>query len=449
MLMVELIAKKQRGGTLTSEEISTLIRLFTRGDIPDYQMAALLMATYFRGLDDREGRDFLRAMIESGRRLSLSSVAGIKVDKHSTGGVGDKTSLIVAPVVAALGVPVPMISGRALGHTGGTLDKLECIPGFRVRLDDEEFERILTNVGLAFGAQTDELVPADRRLYALRDVTSTVAIPPLIAASILSKKIAEGANALVMDVKVGDGGFLETEDDARRLSETLVRWSADENVRTVAFGTDMTAPLGTAAGNAPEVVEALRILKTGAGDARLIALCTLLGGAMLYLGGKAASRSVGERQFETALQSGIGWEKMCEVAAAQGSSAEAIEQFEKTWQPRNLQTFRAQRSGYVGTIGARETGLGLVDLGAGRRLANDAVDHSAGIVFNQRIGDSVRAGDLLATAYWSTARDERGALSRLNRVFERCLTDEPPLPRPLLLFYCDSNGTKSPASDEQ
>jgi len=442
MLIVELIAKKQRGEALTAGEISELVQGFTRGDVPDYQMAAMLMAIYFRGLTEAEGRQFLKAMIESGRRLTLNSVPGLKVDKHSTGGVGDKTSLIVAPVVAAAGVPVPMISGRALGHTGGTLDKLESIPGFRVQLDDEEFERVLGKTGCAFGAQTAELVPADRKLYALRDVTSTVSIPPLIAASILSKKIAEGTDALVMDVKVGEGGFLRSEAEAKELAETLVRWSAAEGVRTIVFGTDMEAPLGRAAGNAPEVIECFDVLRSGSGDSRLLDLCRALGAGMLLLGGKAATMSEAAALFDRTLNSGAGFAKMKEIAEAQGSKADVVENYTEFWQPRHRHEIHAEQDGFVAQVHAREVGFALVDLGAGRRTAEDPVDHDAGVIFDKQAGDTVRRGERLATVYWSNGSTSASGLQRLARAFVISATAPPP--RPLMRFFCDEHGVRPP-----
>jgi len=441
VLAVELIAKKQRGGELARDEIAFVVREFTRGALPDYQMAALLMATYFRGLSDDEGRAFLREMVESGARLSLASVRGIKVDKHSTGGVGDKTSLIIAPVAAAAGVPVPMISGRGLGHTGGTLDKLESIPGFRVNLSEAEFERVLCETGGAFGAQTEAIVPADRKLYALRDVTATVSIPPLIAASILSKKIAEGANALVMDVKVGSGGFLRSEEEARALSETLVRWSAAEGIRTVAFGTDMELPLGRAAGNAPEVIECIELLRTGNGEARLLALCRRLGAAMIWLGEKAATFEEALAIFDRTLKSGAGYEKLKQIAAAQGSSGETIETFARDWKPKHREEIHATRSGFLSRVIAKEVGFALVDLGAGRRKSSDAVDHSAGVQFAQQTGDEVREGNIIATAFWSGNESSARGLERLRGAIE--ISDAPPPKTPLFHFYGDERGVRT------
>lgn len=440
MLIVELIAKKQHGEALADGEISDLVQGFTRGDVPDYQMAAMLMAIYFQGLTEAEGRQFLKAMIESGRRLKLDSVPGVKVDKHSTGGVGDKTSLIVAPVVAAAGVPVPMISGRSLGHTGGTLDKLESIPGFRVRLDDEEFEQVLRQTGCAFGAQTAELVPADRKLYALRDVTSTVSIPSLIAASILSKKIAEGTNALVMDVKVGEGGFLRSEDEAKVLAQTLVRWSAAEGVRTIVFGTDMEKPLGRAAGNAPEVIECFDVLRSGSGDARLLDLCRALGAGMLLLGGKATTFPDAAALFDRTLKSGAGFAKMKEIAEAQGSKAEVIENYADYWRPQHRYEIRAERDGIIAQVHARDVGFALVDLGAGRRTAEAPVDHDAGMIFYRQVGDTVHAGERLAIVYWSNGSESASGLRRLTEAF--VFTSEPPTPQPLVRFFCDDRGVR-------
>lgn len=401
MLVSELIARKQRGGILTDSEIDELVSEFSVGRVPDYQMSALLMAIYFRGLNDSEGLRFLDAMIRSGERLDFASIPRRKVDKHSTGGIGDKTSLIIAPVVAEAGIPVPMISGRALGHTGGTLDKLESIRGLRVTLSHEEFATTLAKHNCAFGAQTETLVPADKRLYALRDVTSTVAIPPLIAASILSKKIAEGTNALVMDVKIGPGGFLDSELEARELSERLVRWSAAYNVETIAYGTDMSEPLGRTAGNAIEVAECLQILTTGEGDARLVDLCTLLGGTMICLGGAAASVEDGKREFTRILKSGTALARFKNIAEAQGADPNVWRDFECGLLSTNTHIITAADDGVLHEIQPREIGLGLVDLGAGRRIASDTIDPSAGIEFLKRRGEQVTRDEPLARVQWS------------------------------------------------
>jgi pyrimidine-nucleoside phosphorylase len=401
-------------------------------------MAALLMAIYFRGLTDREGRDFLSAMIDSGVRLDLASIPGIKVDKHSTGGVGDKTSLIVAPIVAAAGVPVPMISGRALGHTGGTLDKLESIPGFRVHLTHQEFIAVLAKTGCAFGAQTDEIVPADRKLYALRDVTSTVAIPPLIAASILSKKIAEGTNALVMDVKIGSGGFLKDEQTARGLATMLVSWSAHENVKTIVYGTDMERPLGRTAGNAPEVRECLDILRTGTGDARLLELSRVLAATMLMLGEKAATMEAARRQFDDILASGAGYRKMCDICVAQGAALDVVENFATCVRAKHSAPILARASGFIRQINPREIGLALVELGAGREKSSDSVDHTAGITLAKDSGDYVQQDEVLADIHWSGRAEASAAIARFHSAFT--IGDEAPLDTPLIRFRCDQNG---------
>lgn len=391
------------------------------------------MAIFFRGLNDREGLRFLDAMIQSGKRLDFKHIPCVKVDKHSTGGVGDKTSLIVAPVVAAAGLAVPMISGRALGHTGGTLDKLESIQGMKVNLEVEEFDRVLRTHGCAFGAQTDEIVPADRKLYALRDVTSTVAIPQLIAASILSKKIAEGTDALVMDVKIGPGGFLEDEQDARDLAQKLVTWSKHYRVRTIAYGTDMHEPLGRTAGNGVEVAECLEVLSTGTGDERLLELCELLGGTMLWLGGVSESVENGRRKFNDILLSGKGYSRFCEIAEAQGASTRAWSQFASGYPALFKREIRAETDGIVREINPRDIGLALVEIGAGRRIANAAIDHTAGIEFCVKRGDKVHAGDLLAVMQWSNPDVNVSAcLLQIQKAFE--IGEESSPPRPLKYF---------------
>lgn len=433
MNVAELIARKQDGGGLSDTEITALINGFVDGTVPDYQMSALLMAVYFRGLSDQEGRCFLNAMIRSGEVLSFPDISARKVDKHSTGGVGDKTSLIVAPVLAEAGVPVPMISGRALGHTGGTLDKLESIRGLRVALSHQEFSSILRAHGCVFGAQTDNLVPADKKLYALRDVTSTVAIPPLIAASILSKKIAEGTNALVMDVKIGLGGFLPTEEEARELAQRLVTWSADWNVETIVYGTDMHEPLGDTAGNLIEVVECLSILKNGIGDARLIELCGVLGGAMLKLGGIVRDVESGRKEFHRVLQSGAAYRRFQRIAEAQGADPFVWKELESGVNSACSHVITAASNGVLSEIRPRQIGLGLVELGAGRRVASDKVDPFAGIRFLKKRGDSVKLGEPIAIAHWSGAPSGKPqGISLLSGAFE--ISDGPAENRPLVYF---------------
>jgi pyrimidine-nucleoside phosphorylase len=440
-MVIDWIRRKQQGGELTGEEIRELTGGFTRGDVPDYQMAALLMAMYFKGLTPAEGKSFLSALIGSGERQNLSDIPGIKVDKHSTGGVGDKVSLVVAPVVASVGVPVPMISGRALGHTGGTLDKLESIPGFRTKVSAREFRRILANVGCVLVGQSDSLVPADRKLYALRDVTSTVKIPGLIAASILSKKIAEGANGLVLDVKIGEGGFLPDKTEALELAKLLVSWAEENGLRAMAIGTDMETPLGQAAGNAPEVIESLKILKGEIAGTPLTALCELQGAMMIRLGGKAEDLPAARELYREAIASGKAFQKMRDIAHAQGATVDVFENFEQRVKPKKRAEIKAARSGVLSRIHAQKIGWGLVDLGAGRKKASDPVDPTAGIYFAKQEGDAIKTGDTMAEVVWSSLSDASESLVRLREAF--VVSDEPDSSRPLVSFVCDSSGHRA------
>jgi pyrimidine-nucleoside phosphorylase len=439
-MVIDWIQRKQQGGELTASEIFELTQGFTRSEIPDYQMAALLMAMYFKGLTPEEGKSFLRALISSGERQDLSSIPGVKVDKHSTGGVGDKVSLVVAPVVSSLGIPVPMISGRALGHTGGTLDKLESIPGFRTKLPASEFRRILSEVKCVLAGQSDSLVPADRKLYALRDVTATVKIPGLIAASILSKKIAEGAQALVLDVKIGEGGFLQEEQEAAGLAQLLVAWAQENGVRAIALGTDMEAPLGRAAGNAPEVIEALDILKGNKADARLSALCEAEGAMMIWLGGKAETLGDARKFYRDAITSGRALQQMQAIASAQGSAMDVFDDFERKVAPKRKMEIRAERSGVLSRIHAQQIGWGLVDLGAGRKKASDPVDPTAGIRFLAGEGDKVKEGDTLAEVVWSWLDDAAEPVARLAKAF--VISDTAAPARSLVRFVCDRQGLR-------
>lgn len=447
VMVIDWIQRKQRGEKLAPKEIHELIQGFTRGDIPDYQMAALLMAIYFKGITPSEGKTFLQAMIASGERQDLSRVPGIKVDKHSTGGVGDKVSLIVAPVVSSLGIPVPMISGRALGHTGGTLDKLESIPGFRTKLSADEFRRILSDVGCVLAGQSDSLVPADRKLYALRDVTGTVKIPGLIAASILSKKIAEGAQALVLDVKIGEGGFLPNETESAELAKILVEWAEENGVRAVAFGTDMASPLGNAAGNAPEIIESLNILRGQKEEIRLTALCELQGAMMILLGGKAETLSEARELYGEAISSGKAMQQMQKVAVVQGAAPGVFDGFERKVRPKKKTEIKADKSGILTRIHAQPIGWGLVDLGAGRKKSGDPVDPTAGIYFPVREGDEVKAGDTLAEVVWSNLTDATGPITRLSDAF--VITDTLAPNRPLVSFVCDRDGFRKVQNFEE
>ena len=392
MRAVDVIIKKRGGRALTPDEIRFVIDGATKGAIPDYQTSALLMAILLRGMTADETAALTDAMVQSGVRLDLRGIPGVKVDKHSTGGVGDKTSLIVAPVAAACGVPVPMMSGRGLGHTGGTLDKLESIPGFRVNLSLDEMRSVLARVGCVLIGQTHEIAPADRQLYALRDVTGTVESIPLISASIMSKKIAEGIDALVLDVKTGSGAFMKTEAESRRLAESLVAIGKASGVSTEAVITAMDAPLGLTVGNALEVRECLDVLK-GEGPADLVTVSVELAARMLVLGAVAADRADGERQARASIASGSALDRFRQIVEAQGGDPRIIDNPARLPRVEQREIVRADRGGFLSRLDAELVGRASVALGAGRDRVEDAVDPAVGIVIKARPGDRVSAGD--------------------------------------------------------
>src|SRR5215470_8862799 len=379
MRTVDLIQRKRDGEELSPEEIEFLVDGYTRGDIPDYQMSSFLMAVFYSGMSDREVGRLTECMLRSGDTVDLSGVPGMKVDKHSTGGVGDKTSFIVAPLAAAAGVVVPMMSGRALGHTGGTLDKLEAIPGFRTNLTAEEFEKQLAELGLCFIGQTEELVPADRKLYALRDVTGTVESIPLIAASIMSKKLAEGIDALVLDVKVGSGAFMKKQVDARRLAQMMVGIGRNMDKRVQALITDMNQPLGYAVGNALEVMEASQTLQN-AGPTDLTKLSIELAARMIYLGKKAGSLDDARRVAEERLVDGSGYRKFKQAVAAQGGNPQALDRFELLPNATGMREVTSPRGGYISLIDAEDIGAASNMIGAGRDRKEDPIDPAVGII---------------------------------------------------------------------
>lgn len=392
---VDLIRKKRDGGALLPEEIRLFIDGYTAGRIPDYQASALLMAIFLRGLDGAELSALTEAMLRSGEVMDLSDLPGIKIDKHSTGGVGDKISLHLAPAVAACGVPVPMISGRGLGHTGGTLDKLESIPGFRTDLDGAAFRDVLDRCGLSLIGQTERLVPADKRLYALRDVTGTVESIPLIAASIMSKKLAEGIDGLVLDVKVGRGAFMKTLPEARLLAETMIHIGRRAGKQVTAFLTDMDQPLGRMVGNAAEVNETLAVLR-GEGEPDLVALTRALGAEMLRLGGAARDEEEGARRIDEALRSGAALMRFARCATLQGATLDLQDRAATDlWMAGNLhkdvQAVPAPRAGTVAAIDAEAVGRAGVALRAGRRRKEDPVDPAAFIYLDKKRGERVDA----------------------------------------------------------
>ena len=423
--VVELIAKKRDGGVHTTLEIERLISSFVTGQVLDYQMAAWLMAVFFRGMGEEEMVALTRAMLASGSVLDLSSVPGVKVDKHSTGGVGDKVSICLAPLVAACGVPVPMVSGRGLGHTGGTLDKLEAIPGFRTDLSAKEFARIVGEVGTCMIGQTKEIAPADKRIYALRDVTATVESIPLIVASILSKKLAEGIDALVLDVKVGRGAFMKDETLARELASALVRVGTAAGKRVVGILTDMSTPLGRTIGNAIETREAIEVLR-GEGPPDLVECTLVLAAEMLLLGGKARTDSEARVLLARAISTGRALDVMRRLVAAQGGDPRVIDD------PARLKLadeslILAEGSGYVMEIDPLEVGLAAVAMGAGRTRADQPVDPGVGILLEAKRGDAIEKGQPLARLY---SRRPEDTAARVRRAFT--LGRERPQPFPLV-----------------
>ncbi len=414
MRMVDLIEKKRDGGTLSEEEIQFIVTEYTRDQIPDYQMSALLMAIFYEDMTDEEITALTLAMAHSGEVIDLSSIDGIKVDKHSTGGVGDTTTLILAPLVASVGVPVAKMSGRGLGYTGGTLDKLESIPGFKIELSEEEFIRVVNESQVAVIGQSGNLAPADKKLYALRDVTATVNSIPLIASSIMSKKIAAGADAIVLDVTTGDGAFMKNLEDARRLAHTMVRIGKLAKRQTMAVISDMSQPLGEAIGNSLEVVEAIETLQ-GHGPEDLVEMCYVLGSQMVVLANKAETLDEARGLLEEALASGAALEKFKEMIRNQGGDDTIVDEPERLLTAAYEIVLPAQQTGVVTKLVANELGIAAMMLGAGRRTKEEAIDHAVGLKLHKKVGESVEAGEALLTIYSNTeAVDEVKALLYQN-----------------------------------
>ncbi len=410
--IVELIAEKRDGRALSRSEIQRIIADFQRGEIADYQLTAWLMAAFLRGLSDDETVALTEAMLHSGKVLDLSHVPGVKVDKHSTGGVGDKVSICLAPLVAACGVPVPMVSGRGLGHTGGTLDKLEAIPGFRTDLPTEDFIKIVAEVGTCMIGQTQDIAPADKRIYALRDVTATVECIPLIVASILSKKLAEGIDGLVLDVKVGKGAFMKDEARARALAEALVRVGTGANKQVVAVLTRMDAPLGREIGNASETREALEVLH-GKGPGDLVECTRVLAREMLLLGRVARTSDEADGLLDKAIASGDAIRTMARMVAAQGGDARVVAEPDRLELAPEKVHVQAPRAGYVTGIDALAVGLAGVAMGAGRTRADQAVDFGVGVTLAKKPGERVEAGETLALLHLRAGQDRDGLAARV------------------------------------
>ena len=429
MNVVELIEHKRDGGKLSADEVRWLIAGFTADTVPDYQMAALLMAILLKGLDGEELASWTDAMLHSGDVLDFSHVAAPKVDKHSTGGVGDKLSIPLAPIVAACGVAVPMMSGRGLGHTGGTLDKLESIPGFRTALDPAEFTRLLARTGLVLAGQSDRLVPADRRIYALRDVTGTVPSIPLIASSIMSKKLAEGLDALVLDVKVGSGAFMKDIARSRELARTMVGIGASYGTPVSALITDMSQPLGAAVGNANEIAESVEVLR-GGGPSDLVEITYRLGVEMLLMAGVAGDRAAARVQMQRAVSDGRAFAKLEEVVVAQGGDPAVLHDTSLLASAPEETVVTAARGGVVTRCDALDLGVAAVRLGAGRATKEEQIDPGVGFTVCAKVGDEVAPGDPLVRIRWREQRRLAEAMPLVERAL--VIGDGPATPPPLV-----------------
>jgi pyrimidine-nucleoside phosphorylase len=416
MNMYDIIYKKREGHALSKEEIEFFINGYTDGNIPDYQASALLMAIFFKKLNKNETIELTRAMMNTGDVVDLSAIQGIKVDKHSTGGVGDKTTLIAGSLAASCGVPVAKMSGRGLGFTGGTIDKMESIPGLKTTLKPEEFISLVNNVGLSVIGQTAEIAAADKKLYALRDVTATVDDISLITSSIMSKKLASGSDAIVLDVKFGNGAFMESFEDACRLGELMVGIGKAEGKNTVALITDMNQPLGYAVGNSLEVIEVIETLK-GKGPEDITDLSLTLAAYMIFLGQKAVSPEEGFKKAKQALDDGSALNKLAEFIEGQGGDPEVINRYALFPQPACISKIYSQEDGFIGSIEAKIIGLASQHSGAGRATKDDNIDLSAGILLNKKVGETIQAGELLATVYGNDHRRVDKAALEAARAF--------------------------------
>jgi pyrimidine-nucleoside phosphorylase len=430
MRTVDLIHRKRDGEELSPEEIAALVDGYSRNEIPDYQMSAFLMAVFYSGMTDREVSALTDCMVRSGEMVDLSSIPGTKVDKHSTGGVGDKTSLISAPLAASAGVIVPMISGRGLGHTGGTLDKLESIPGFRTDLTIDEFRGQLATHGLAFMGQTPEVTPADGKLYALRDATATVESIPLIASSIMSKKLAEGLDALVLDVKVGNGAFMKRQVDARRLAQMMVGIGRRMDKRVQALITDMSQPLGYAVGNALEVMEVSQTLQN-AGPTDLTRISLELAARMIFLGKITPTLEEARELAQQKLLDGSGYKKFKDVIEAQGGNPQVLDRFELLPNATGAREIASPRAGYISGIAAEDIGLASARIGAGRNTKEDSIDPAVGVILEVKVGQKVEAGAVLCRLYYTSDENVEEAADQIEDAFR--ISAQPPEERELIL----------------
>jgi len=434
MKMTDLIAKKRDGGSLSTEEISWMIQGYTEGSIPDYQMSSMCMAILLKGMDEHEILDLTMAMVQSGEVLDLSPIEGIKADKHSTGGVGDKTSLVLCPMVAACGLKIAKMSGRGLGHTGGTIDKLESIPGFSTELTEEQFYENVNRHGIAIMGQTADLVPADKKLYALRDVTGTVPSIPLIVSSIMSKKLASGADVIVLDVKCGDGSFMKTQEDAEVLARNLTMIGRMAGKKCAAIITDMDQPLGTAVGNALEVKEAIAVLRGEDPDGDLMRLCLALGSCMLTEAGFAKDREEAGQMLREAVASGRALGKLTEMVRAQGGDEQAVYHPAMLPQAPVTREVPSTEIGYVSRIHAEAVGLVSMGLGGGRAKKEDRINPAVGVVLHKKLGDAVKVGESLATVYAASSESAEEAVEKLRQCYEFSTepVERPPFIRKIL-----------------
>ncbi len=435
--IVNLIRKKRDGLNLADAEIQYLIKSYTQSAIPDYQMSAFLMAAFSKGMDASESASLTHAMLHSGIIVDLSDVPGKKVDKHSTGGVGDKVSILMAPIVASCGVPVPMISGRGLGHSGGTLDKLEAIPGFRVDLNLQRYREVLQKHNMVLIGQTNEIAPADKKLYALRDVTATVEFIPFIASSIMSKKLAEGIDALVLDVKWGSGAFMKTQEQALELAQTLVGVGESFGKETIAYITNMNQPLGYAIGNWLETREAIRYLKEEA-DNDLMRVTHLLAGTMIHLGGKAENLEEGMEMSRAQVRNGQAYRKLLDIVKEQGGDISVIEDPDTYPQAAQQFEFKADKKGYISQLDAFQIALGCMELGAGRQSITDRIDPAAGVILHKKTGDFVDEGETILTAHTNKPQAYENATPNFSEAVQ--ISEVIPKPQLLVSHVIDSTG---------
>lgn len=437
--MYEIISRKRDNFELSTEEIEFFINGYVKGDIPDYQAAALLMAIYFNHLDDRELSDLTRTMMFSGDLISLDGIDGKKIDKHSTGGVGDKISFVIAPLLAACGIKVPMLSGRSLGHTGGTLDKLESIPGFNVFLQTEEFKKVLNDVGMVICGQTENIVPADRKLYALRDTTATVTSIPLIAASIMSKKLALGTDGMVLDIKTGSGAFMRRLEDSIELGKTMVTIGNRSNRATIGLVTNMDQPLGYAVGNSLEIIESIECLK-GNGPKDVMDVTYALGAGMMVAAGVESNYDKAIDHLERILASGKPLQVFRRFIEAQQGNPEVFDDYSLLPQSKHKITLDAWENGRITKINAFEVGMTAIDIGAGRKKKEDHIDHSAGFVFHKKAGDQVKKGDPLLTLHTNLKKTVKGAKERLKNAIR--ISPDAPRHQDMILYLIDKDGTR-------